>query len=362
HYPGPTTIKSYLDTTSLPLLPHIIFNHRVTSLRHTLPTDGGAQLRWIMEATPTLSDGEAFVEQFDFVVVGNGHYTLPYVPLIEGLKSWEGGISHSRWYRTPEPYRDETVLVIGNSASGYDITRQIAISLFERKSSSPELANALPKIYQVQKGPYALGVPFDAPDAPEWARSIGIFPPVQRIEGKTIFFEDGRTLDDVDHIIFATGYLYSFPFADHTQAPFSSHPLTVSPFPSCSPASPSGGLRVHNLDRRQLFYLPDPTLSFICLPLGVIPFPLGEAQSRLVAAFYADRLPKPLVFEVGVDEEGVESHSAHFWGGEREYDEQDGLLKDAGDGGEGGKWGRAERATRDLRVGCVGLRKSLLSY
>ncbi|KAK4701314.1 hypothetical protein P7C70_g4917, partial [Phenoliferia sp. Uapishka_3] len=360
-FPDAETVNAYLSTSAKSLRPHIIFNHRVISLRWTTPADEGDQREWICEYKSILERATPKVEQFDFVVVANGHYTEPYIPLISGLDGWKGKIGHSRWYRDPEAYRDQTVLVIGNSASGYDITRQIAEPLFDRRS--PDIpAESLPKIYQSRKGPSSLGLPFDAPDSAEWAKAIGIFPPIERIEGKTIWFEDGRSLNDVDLIMFATGHLYSFPFASPLHAPFTTHPLTISPFPACSTPCPPGGLRVHNIDRRQLFYLPSPTLSFLALPLLVIPFPLAQAQSHLLAAFYSSSLPEPLKLEEGIPEDSEEERKGHVWGYPREFDEQDLMLKEAGHGGDGGKWGRAENGRRDLRVGSMALRKAVLKY
>lgn len=161
--------------------------------------------------------------------------------------------------------------------------------------------------------------------------------------------------------MFATGYLYSFPFASPAHAPFSTHPFTVSPTP-VGPTTPSGGFRVHNLDSRQLFYLPSPTLAFLALPLNVIPFPVAEAQGRLLAAYYSNTLPQPLEFKAGAPEDEIEAKNPHVWLGEREMNETDQLLRGAGDGGEGGTWGRAEKSERELRIGCMGLRKAVLGY
>ena len=67
-------------------------------------------------------------------------------------------------------------------------------------------------------------------------------------------------------------------------------------------------------------------------------------------------------FHKGVPEEEEEGRGSHVWGFPREVDESDELLREAGDGGEGGTWGRAEVGRRDLRKGCMGLRKAVLGY
>jgi cation diffusion facilitator CzcD-associated flavoprotein CzcO len=48
-------------------------------------------------------------EYFDAVVVANGHYTVPYVPAIEGLAEFEksspGSVIHTKAYRGRNAYR-----------------------------------------------------------------------------------------------------------------------------------------------------------------------------------------------------------------------------------------------------------------
>lgn len=50
-------------------------------------------------------------EHFDAVVVANGHYTVPYIPKIEGLdefaRSYPGSVSHTKAYRGRDAYRDK---------------------------------------------------------------------------------------------------------------------------------------------------------------------------------------------------------------------------------------------------------------
>ena len=73
--------------------------------------------------------------------------------------------------------------------------------------------------------------------------------------------------------MFATGYLYHYPFADTAHEPFNSFPLTRPRFNTSeekTPADPAAdevpGMRVHNLDDRLLFYVPDPTLVILTAP------------------------------------------------------------------------------------------------
>jgi hypothetical protein len=60
-------------------------------------------------------------QQFDAVVVATGRFNAPYIPPISGLSEWSkrfpGRISHSRQYRRPEPYTNETILIVGAAVS-----------------------------------------------------------------------------------------------------------------------------------------------------------------------------------------------------------------------------------------------------
>lgn len=61
------------------------------------------------------------MQDFDAVVVATGKYYVPSMPSIPGLDEWvrrfPGLLRHSRQYRRPEAYANQTVLIIGASVS-----------------------------------------------------------------------------------------------------------------------------------------------------------------------------------------------------------------------------------------------------
>ncbi|KAL6177103.1 hypothetical protein ACLB2K_048629 [Fragaria x ananassa] len=69
---------------------------------------------------------EDYDEVYDAVVVCNGHYSQPRIAHIPGIDTWKGKQIHSHNYRTPAPYRDQVVILIGSSASAVDISRDMA--------------------------------------------------------------------------------------------------------------------------------------------------------------------------------------------------------------------------------------------
>lgn len=50
---------------------------------------------------------------FDAILVCNGHYHTPSIPKYEGSEVFKGRQLHSHHYRCPEPFSNESVLIIG---------------------------------------------------------------------------------------------------------------------------------------------------------------------------------------------------------------------------------------------------------
>ena len=58
-------------------------------------------------------------QDFDAVVIAVGKYNAPLMPSITGLEEWVRRfpdlVRHSRQYRLPEAYENQTVLIVGAS-------------------------------------------------------------------------------------------------------------------------------------------------------------------------------------------------------------------------------------------------------
>ena len=78
-----------------------------------------------MQAT---SASAASTQDFDAVVVCNGHYSDARRAELPGAEHFPGTIVHSHSYRDNAAFRGLTVVVIGASASGEDICREIALT------------------------------------------------------------------------------------------------------------------------------------------------------------------------------------------------------------------------------------------
>ncbi|CAG8971591.1 hypothetical protein HYALB_00007983 [Hymenoscyphus albidus] len=201
---------------------------------------------------------------FDAVVVANGHYDDPFIPDIPGLETFNKAhsnvISHSKLHRRSNDYNNKKVIVVGNSASGIDLSAQIST------------VSQHPLLISEKNGKSTSFIPpVDDSAATE------LVPEIEEliVEDRSARFKNGRVEKDIDSIVFCTGYMYSFPF------------LT-----SLEPKVVSSGERAQNL-YQQIFYHPMPTLSFIGLPQRTVPFPVSESQAAVIARVLSGRLTLP---------------------------------------------------------------------
>jgi cation diffusion facilitator CzcD-associated flavoprotein CzcO len=59
---------------------------------------------------------------YDAIVIANGHYSVPYIPSVQGIEAFNAAypsiIQHSKLYRSPAPFVGKKVIVVGSAASG----------------------------------------------------------------------------------------------------------------------------------------------------------------------------------------------------------------------------------------------------
>lgn len=88
------------------------------------------------------------------------------------------------------------MLVVGNAATGYDVTREIATSLWERREEGDSTATQF--IAQSSRKESTSVLPFDRPDAPPYTKIIKLLPGISKMTEKEVHFVDGQVLADVD--------------------------------------------------------------------------------------------------------------------------------------------------------------------
>lgn len=278
---------------------------------------------WEVRATDT-RDASPSAETFDAVIVAHGHYDTTFVPAIANIEAFHeahpGVLTHSKRYRSPEPFRSKRVVAIGNAASGLDIAGQInavaqrPVYLSVRSPTSPESLKRL----------------VGAEEVPEIQEFL--------VAERGVRLADGRVLRDLDAVVFCTGYLFSLPFLEKAKPPPQAATDDSSgPDNLCSPDNPdnpdspgsslgsllSTGRRVHRL-YDDLFHIDHPTLAFLGLPIKVVPYPLAQAQAAIVSRVWANTLDLPskqAMDEWERETEAVRGPSFHVWqpGGDSAY-------------------------------------------
>ncbi|KAK6828547.1 hypothetical protein PG987_011888 [Apiospora arundinis] len=261
--------------------------------------------------------------QFDAVVVASGHYHEPRVPDIPGLldlkQRFPDRVLHSKWYRTPEIFRDKNVFIIGAGVSSLDIAR-------ESESTAKH-------IYQSSRGGK-----FDLPPSllPSSAQRVAGIKAFVGHEGNTgdaslsedspipfeVVLDDGTRLRDVDRVVLGTGYISSYPFLGPLQAP--AVPLEEA---DDQVIITSDGCVTHNL-HKDVFYLADPTLAFVGVQYHISTFSLFDFQGEVVARVFSGRAELPaeaaMRREYGLRRDKMALHNSSkefhsLWGTETDY-------------------------------------------
>lgn len=283
-----------------------------TAVQAVEPAPGGG---WDVTAA-TVDGGETTTRRYAQVIVANGHLSAPKLPEFPG--AFAGKVTHSHHYRTAAPYEDQRVLVVGIGNSAVDIAVDLAkharrVFLSTRRSAwvmpkyiagiptdrclrfltrtlrlpVPVARGVLHRIARLAIGDQTrFGLP--RPEHPIWREHatvsqdllpylghgrITIKPNITALEGERVAFHDG-TREEVDAIIYATGYRSSFPFLEPTI------------FRVEDGVPPPLYRRIASVDNPGLFF------SGLVQPVGPT-IPLVEIQGRWLAAVLSGRLTLP---------------------------------------------------------------------
>ncbi|KAM9324727.1 flavin-containing monooxygenase 5-like [Gastrophryne carolinensis] len=287
------------------LLPCIRFKTAVCSIqkRPDFPTTG----QWDVV---TESEGKQETHVFDAVLVCSGHHTYANLPLhsFPGIEHFKGQYFHSRDYKNTDPFRNKKIVVVGIGNTAVDlvvelsaVAKQVFLStrrgawllnrvydngypldivLFNRFNNTfqnlfPWLANTVleHKVNsRVDHERFGLKPkhrifsqhPTISDDLPNRIISGKVLMKtnIKRFTETDVLFDDGTVEKDIDVVIFATGYSFSFSFIDESIIKVEQNqlPLYKLVFPT---------------------HLEKPTMAFIgyIQPLGAI-MPISEMQAR----------------------------------------------------------------------------------
>uniref|UniRef100_A0A8C0J224 Dimethylaniline monooxygenase [N-oxide-forming] 3 n=1 Tax=Chelonoidis abingdonii TaxID=106734 RepID=A0A8C0J224_CHEAB len=262
-FPFPDDFPNYMHNSKLQeyirmyakhfaLLKYIKFKTMVSSIkkRPDFPVTG----QWDVI---TKRDGKEESAVFDAVMVCSGHHVYPNFPVdcFPGLKKFKGSYFHSREYKEPEKFKGKRVLVIGLGNSGSDIAVELShtasqVYLSSRSGSwvmsrvwdkgypwdmlivtrfESFLSNFLPTsvsdwLYVRRMNTwfkhenYGLIANRKEPvfndDLPSriTCGTVVMKPNVKEFTETSAIFQDGTVQENIDFVIFATGYSYSYPF------------------------------------------------------------------------------------------------------------------------------------------------------
>ena len=130
---------------------------------------------------------------YDYLIVASGHFSVPYTPEYEGMKSFPGRILHGHDFRDAEEFRNKDVVVLGSSYSAEDIALQC---------------------YKYGAKSITIGYRHN-PMGFKWPDGMKEVHYLDRLEGNKAIFKDGHE-QNADAIILCSGYLHHFPFLDES--------------------------------------------------------------------------------------------------------------------------------------------------
>lgn len=320
-YPTAEQIGAYLRRYAehVGILDDARFRTRVVEVEPDQPGE-----EWIVRARRT--DGHAWEERFDYAVAATGRYRVPAVPAVMGLSGFtgSGGATHAATYRGAASYRGQRILVAGHSISALEIASELALQGAARVVVSARrhryvlqkilagvpiehrvytryaalAAEAYPRavnaealkelILRTSGHPAQFGAPCASEDPFEAGFTQNQFylalvaeerivprPWIERVEGGIVHFMDGST-EEVDAIIFATGYDLSLPLLGPTARA------------ALAPDATQADLYHHTFHPD----LPNFALVGVYHQSGPY-FPTLELQARWVAYTWSGRLPVP---------------------------------------------------------------------
>ncbi|XP_054837409.1 flavin-containing monooxygenase 3-like [Eublepharis macularius] len=211
----------------------------------------------------TETDGKVESDVFDGVMVCSGHHVYPNFPAnsYAGIEKFKGRFFHSREYKGAENFKGKKVLVIGLGNSGCDIAVELSNTASQVYLSSRSgswvmsrvwdngypwdmvtinrfdnfLGNILPTaitdwLYVKQMNKWFDHENYSLMPLNRTLRKEPVFndelpscitcgtvvvkPSVKEFTETSAIFQDGTVQEDLDYVIFATGYSFAYPFMD----------------------------------------------------------------------------------------------------------------------------------------------------
>ncbi|XP_053376257.1 flavin-containing monooxygenase 5-like [Mercenaria mercenaria] len=315
------------------LLKHIQFNTSVLRVVQSdkYETDGSWDITFRREG------GEAHTETFDGVLICTGHHTFPYQPDFSGLSRFTGTTLHSHGYKENSKFVGKKVVVVGIGNSAVDI--------------AVDLSHVASQVYlSTRRGAWVIsrmgfwGLPADAMannrflfslphSALEWSvekmanfrfdhesyglkpmhralqahptindelpyrimtGALRVKPNIHHFNENSVQFDDG-SVEDIDTVIFATGYEYKIGIVDESVTKVEGNKTSLYKYMFPPQA-------------------PHPTLAVVGLvqAIGAV-MPISEMQCRWFTRIMKgeNNLPSESVMKADIEEKRVEMASTY---------------------------------------------------
>ncbi|XP_052092508.1 flavin-containing monooxygenase 5-like [Mytilus californianus] len=312
-----TLVQKYLEMYAehFNLLRHVQFQKEVVWCEPTVDFEKTG--KWTLKIKD-IKSGKIINEIFDGVMAATGHHTAPLLPAFDGQDTFKGRTLHTVQYRDPLEFSGKRVFIIGIGNSGADIACELSRVVLSTRSGSwviQRIGNkgmpfdmlgttravqyfqkCLPLSLLNSLTEMQINARFDhekyglKPNYPPRAQDplisdefhlrianglVQIRPNVKHFTESSVVFVDGSVYDDIDVVIFATGYKIGFPYVDKQ--------ITES--------------RNNEVDLYKFIFPPNltkPTFSVIgCVqPLGSIT-PVAELQSRVATRVFKGDVQLP---------------------------------------------------------------------
>ncbi|CDO95208.1 unnamed protein product [Kluyveromyces dobzhanskii CBS 2104] len=226
-----------------------------------------------------------YSQTFDKVIISTGHYSIPHVPKIEGLSKWNkespNSVLHAKSFRDESIFKDKRVVFVGTGLSGIDIL---------------QYAFPLAKEVIVARTPGKKEI-YDWLVTAAGSKDIVVKPRVASVDygdTKTVTFVDGTKTEDVDILVFSTGYHWHYPFLNQRD--------TGVYVRTGEGEGQEGGLVANNNSLvdgiyKSLFAVKDSSLAFVGVLTTQFKWPSFELASSIIAAVWSGKSQLPSVEE-----------------------------------------------------------------
>ncbi|SCU78865.1 LANO_0A04280g1_1 [Lachancea nothofagi CBS 11611] len=264
--------------------------------------------KWIIiarKSEPGNDYDEWYMETFDAVIIANGHFMCPYVPyymtppqsdhsnIHEFNMRFPSALMHVKdldlWYRKHLPKLQkeslnskQKIVIVGKSFSAMDVLKRLVPLQDSGHNLEIIISTKTPPLPENKANPFCW---FD-----QWlteTKKVEVKGPISHFltERSTpaLQFEDGTIAEQVSAVIFATGYLYTFPFISSKL--LESYRVLITPDPRNNDSNPSNMSRVTGL-YLHTFSIADPTMGFVGISSNAT-FQSFSISSRAIAGAWS---------------------------------------------------------------------------